>query len=91
MLLGLEREIVIMKLIEHPNVMRLHDVWETDEDLWVLPPSVTKCRLCSLLVNTSYLVLEYVEGGELFDYLVNKGRLHADEALRFFQQMYASK
>lgn len=33
MLLGIEREIVIMKLIEHPNVMSLYDVWETGRDL----------------------------------------------------------
>ena len=25
---GIEREVVIMKLIEHPNVVRLYDVWE---------------------------------------------------------------
>lgn len=31
--------------------------------------------------------MEYVEGGELFDYLVSKGRLHADEALHYFQQI----
>ena len=24
-----------MKLIEHPNVMRLYDVWETGSDLYV--------------------------------------------------------
>ena len=35
MLLGIEREIVIMKLIEHPNVLRLMDVWETGNDLSV--------------------------------------------------------
>lgn len=67
MLLGIEREIVIMKLIEHPNVLRLMDVWETESEL--------------------YLIMEYVEGGELFDYLVKKGRLHADEALHYFQQI----
>lgn len=33
MLLGIEREIVIMKLIEHPNVMSLYDVWETGSEL----------------------------------------------------------
>lgn len=33
MLLGIEREIVIMKLIEHPNVLRLLDVWETGSEL----------------------------------------------------------
>ncbi|GAA5901739.1 hypothetical protein JCM6882_006054 [Rhodosporidiobolus microsporus] len=67
MLLGIEREIVIMKLIEHPNVLRLMDVWETGSEL--------------------YLIMEYVEGGELFDYLVSKGRLHADEARHYFQQI----
>ena len=46
---SIEREIVIMKLIEHPNIMRLYDVWETSTEL--------------------YLILEYVEGGELFEYL----------------------
>lgn len=33
MLLGIEREIVIMKLVEHPNVLRLMDVWETEKEL----------------------------------------------------------
>ncbi|KAL8279348.1 hypothetical protein RQP46_008160 [Phenoliferia psychrophenolica] len=67
MLLGIEREIVIMKLIEHPNVLRLIDVWETKSEL--------------------YLIMEYVPGGELFDYLVKKGKLGADEALHYFQQI----
>ncbi|TKA51046.1 hypothetical protein B0A53_05841 [Rhodotorula sp. CCFEE 5036] len=67
MLLGIEREIVIMKLIEHPNVLRLLDVWETGSEL--------------------YLIMEYVEGGELFDYLVRRKRLHADEARHYFQQI----
>ena len=64
---GIEREIVIMKLIEHPNVMRLYDVWETSTEL--------------------YLILEYVEGGELFDYICENGRLSASEALGYFQQI----
>lgn len=39
MLLGIEREIVIMKLIEHPNVLRLIDVWETKSELCVPVPA----------------------------------------------------
>ncbi len=31
--------------------------------------------------------MEYVEGGELFDYLVKKGRLIESEAVGFFQQI----
>lgn len=64
---NIEREIVIMKLIDHPNILRLYDVWETNSDL--------------------YLILEYVEGGELFDYLCNKGPLSTAEALGYFQQI----
>ncbi|XP_011072805.1 SNF1-related protein kinase catalytic subunit alpha KIN10 isoform X1 [Sesamum indicum] len=33
-----------------------------------------------------YVVMEYVMRGELFDYIVEKGRLQEDEARRFFQQ-----
>ncbi|THH14632.1 hypothetical protein EW146_g5724 [Bondarzewia mesenterica] len=69
-LLGIEREIVIMKLISHPNIMRLYDVWETSTEL--------------------YLILEYVEGGELFDYLCIKGRLSTTEALGYFQQIISA-
>ncbi|KAG0226691.1 hypothetical protein BGW42_003458 [Actinomortierella wolfii] len=56
-----------MKLINHPHVIRLYDVYETEKEL--------------------FLVMEYVSGGELFEYLVNKGRLEEAEALRFFQQI----
>jgi 5'-AMP-activated protein kinase catalytic alpha subunit len=34
-----------------------------------------------------FLVNEYVSGGELFDYIVSKGRLSADEARSFFHQI----
>ncbi|KAG0374690.1 hypothetical protein BGX24_010087, partial [Mortierella sp. AD032] len=64
---GIEREIAIMKLINHPHVIRLYDVYETEKEL--------------------FLVMEFVAGGELFEYLVNKGRLDEAEALRFFQQI----
>ncbi|EJD07417.1 Pkinase-domain-containing protein, partial [Fomitiporia mediterranea MF3/22] len=64
---ALEREIVVMKLVDHPNIMRLYDVWETSGEL--------------------YLILEYVEGGELFDYIIERGRLSEAEALDYFQQL----
>ncbi|KDQ07769.1 hypothetical protein BOTBODRAFT_119569, partial [Botryobasidium botryosum FD-172 SS1] len=64
---GVHREMVILKLIHHPNVMAMYDVWEEESDL--------------------YLLLEYVQGGELFDHLVTKGRLQPAEALFFFKQI----
>lgn len=64
---GIEREIVIMKLISHANVLGLYEVWENKSEL--------------------YLVLEYVDGGELFDYLVSRGRLCEREAVHYFKQI----
>lgn len=34
-----------------------------------------------------FFVMEYVNAGELFDYIVEKGRLNEDEARHFFQQI----
>nr|XP_017242372.1 PREDICTED: SNF1-related protein kinase catalytic subunit alpha KIN10-like isoform X1 [Daucus carota subsp. sativus]XP_017242373.1 PREDICTED: SNF1-related protein kinase catalytic subunit alpha KIN10-like isoform X1 [Daucus carota subsp. sativus] len=34
-----------------------------------------------------FVVMEYVKSGELFDYIVEKGRLQEDEARKFFQQI----
>jgi hypothetical protein len=62
-----KREIVILKLIEHPHVLKLYDVLETE--------------------NRLYLVLEHVKGGELFDYIVSKGRLDRHESLRIAAQI----
>ena len=42
------------------------------------------------VVVCRYLVLEHVPGGELFDYLVKKGRLTPKEARRFFRQIISA-
>ena len=34
-----------------------------------------------------FVVMEYVKSGELFEYIVEKGRLAEEEARRFFQQI----
>lgn len=64
---GLEREIVIMKLLNHRNIVRLFDVWENHNEL--------------------YLIMEYVEDGELFEYVAQQHRLDEREAVYFFRQI----
>ena len=46
-------------------------------------------RLYEVIETSSniYVVMEYVKSGELFDYIVEKGRLQEDEGRNFFQQM----
>lgn len=62
-----EREIAVMKLINHKHIIRLFDVLQTKKYL--------------------FLIIEHVEGGELFDYIVNKGRLSTEEAFQIFRQI----
>ncbi|KAG2184797.1 hypothetical protein INT43_000710, partial [Umbelopsis isabellina] len=66
---AVKREIAIMKLIDHPNIISLIDVIDMSDS-----PNL-------------YLILEYVEGGELFEHLVSRGRLCETEARRYFQQI----
>lgn len=44
------REIHILKMIRHPNIIQLYEIIETPKQL--------------------YLIMEYANGGELFDYIV---------------------
>ena len=49
------REIHILKLIRHPNIIQLYEIIESPKYL--------------------FLVMEYLTGGELFDYIVKKKRM----------------
>ncbi|GFP95217.1 cbl-interacting protein kinase 32 [Phtheirospermum japonicum] len=64
----IKREIEIMKLIKHPNVVRIEEVMG----------SKTKI----------FIVLEFVTGGDLFEKIVNHGRMQEDEARRYFQKLF---
>ncbi|KAJ3790399.1 kinase-like domain-containing protein [Lentinula aff. detonsa] len=69
---SLRREVVLMKLIEHPNIMKLCDVWDLPDEL--------------------FLVLEYVQGGELLEHLskaIESGQksIPLSQALVYFQQI----
>ncbi|KAM6583795.1 hypothetical protein CsatB_010797 [Cannabis sativa] len=63
----IKREISTMKLIKHPNVLKLFEVM------------ASKTKI--------YIVLEFVDGGELFDKIAKHGRLKEEEARTYFQQL----
>ncbi|KAL5572192.1 hypothetical protein UlMin_021789 [Ulmus minor] len=63
----IKREISTMKLIKHPNVLKLFEVMASKSKI--------------------YIVLEFVDGGELFDKIAKTGRLNEDEARRYFHQL----
>ncbi|KAJ3427105.1 non-specific serine/threonine protein kinase [Anaeramoeba flamelloides] len=66
----IKREIQAMKIFCHPHIVRLYEVIESIEHL--------------------YLVIEYVPGGELFEYLVERDTLSEHEARKFFQQIISA-
>ncbi|KAG7252365.1 hypothetical protein CRUP_024540, partial [Coryphaenoides rupestris] len=54
------------------------------------PRPIDGCKGRVPHVGVLYLVLEHVSGGELFDYLVKKGRLTPKEARKFFRQIISA-
>ncbi|KAJ9546324.1 hypothetical protein OSB04_018867 [Centaurea solstitialis] len=63
----IKREIGTLKILKHPNVVRLHEVL------------ASKTKI--------YMILEYVNGGELFDTIASKGKLKESDGRKLFQQL----
>jgi MAP/microtubule affinity-regulating kinase len=59
-----------MKLLNHPNIVKLYEVIETN--------------------NTLYLVMEYINNGEVFEYLVKNGRMKENVARQKFRQIVSA-
>lgn len=57
-LMKVEREITIMKLIEHPNVLRLYDVYENKKYLYLVLEHVSGGELFDYLVKKSRLTIK---------------------------------
>jgi len=63
----IQREIAILKIVRHNNIIKLYELMETPDKI--------------------YIVMEYCNGGELFDYIVSKQHLTERQACRFFQEI----
>jgi len=61
------REVEIMRRLDHPNIIRLQEVFETS--------------------STIMLVLEFAQGTELFDSILQKKRYTEQEARPVFEQI----
>ena len=63
----IENEVRTMQVIRHPNCVALYDVFDTEDEL--------------------FLVMELVEGGDLFDRIVDKGKYAESDAVRLVRNM----
>lgn len=55
-----DSEILIIQSLSHPNIVKLHEVYETDTEI--------------------YLILEYVQGGDLFDAIIESVKFPEPDA-----------
>ena len=60
-------EISILKIVRHNNIIKLYEVMETPQKI--------------------YLVMEYCDNGEMFDYIVSKQHLTEEQSCVFFQEI----
>ncbi|CAM4743248.1 unnamed protein product [Rotaria magnacalcarata] len=62
------QEVMCMKLVQHPNVVRLYEVIDTP--------------------NKLYLILEFGDGGDMYDYIMRHANgLNESTARRYFRQI----
>ncbi len=62
------QEVQLMKLVQHPHVVRLYEVIDTASKL--------------------YLVLEFADGGDMYDYIMrHEGGLGEEQARKYFTQI----
>lgn len=66
----LDSEVSIMRVIKHPNIVQLYDVFDS------------RSKMC--------LVLDLLEGGELFDRIIEQGSFSEKDAAMSFSQMVSA-
>jgi len=67
---SVQREVRLMKLLAHPHIVGVIDVFETS-DLYIV-------------------IMEHASGGELFEYIQNRGHVKDKEARKFFNQLISA-
>lgn len=80
-ILSVQNEITILKNLNHVGIIRMHDFGDAGQ---VVKPSG---RIISNLV---FIVMEYVEGGLLFDLCQTMGAMGEDSGRFFMSQMIDS-
>uniref|UniRef100_A0A6G1SLW6 non-specific serine/threonine protein kinase n=1 Tax=Aceria tosichella TaxID=561515 RepID=A0A6G1SLW6_9ACAR len=82
---------VAVKILNRNKIKNLDVVGKIRREIQNLKlfrhPHIIKLFQVISTPNDIFMIMEYVSGGELFDYIVKNGRLGEDEARRFFQQI----
>jgi 5'-AMP-activated protein kinase catalytic alpha subunit len=84
-------EKVAVKILEKDRILESADRERVSREIYILK-TVRHPNIIQLyeIIETSkqlYLIMEYANGGELFDYIVSHQRVNEPEACKFFQQI----
>ncbi|KAJ0412562.1 hypothetical protein ATCC90586_006929 [Pythium insidiosum] len=81
---ALTTEVAILKQMNHPNIMILHDFFQEDKFYFLVTEFMEGGELFDRIVEKEdkfyFLVTEFMEGGELFDRIVEKSYYSEREA-----------
>jgi 5'-AMP-activated protein kinase catalytic alpha subunit len=84
-------ESVAIKVLDKEKVLKNKMIEQIKREICTMKlikhPNVVQLYEVMASKTKIYIVLEFVSGGELFDKIVNHGRLKEDEARRYFQQL----
>ena len=80
----INREIEILKKLRHPHIIRLYQVFESGNFIFL-----GKSR-SSIPIMTSQIVTELCGKGELFDLIVDMRRLNEPDARRIFSEILSA-
>lgn len=87
----LMKEKVAVKILNKKQIAIMNEMHLVQRELNILPHfnhiNVIKVSLILQDEENYYIIMEYCEKGELFDYIVNKKKLSEDEASNFFYQL----
>lgn len=89
----LTSERVAVKILEKERIVEVADVERVAREVHILKlirhPHIVQLYEIIETRRQLYLIMEYASGGELFDYIVARGRVPEPEACRFFHQIIA--
>ncbi|CAM4747098.1 unnamed protein product [Rotaria magnacalcarata] len=84
------REVKIMKGLDHPNIVKLFEVIETEKTLYLVMEYASGGKDIRYMLKRNYLNNNYPFLGEVFDYLVAHGRMKEKEARAKFRQIVSA-
>jgi calcium/calmodulin-dependent protein kinase I len=89
----LRREIKIMRKVDHPNILKLYEVYEDEDEFYLvmeLYVMLFVACLSSTLRQTNICLACSVDGKELFEKIVEKGQYSEKDASRIVQQIVSA-